>query len=1238
MLETMLAELAAGEGADLLVSAGSNIVTKCKDDHHWKKVFVNAGKFFIEHERYAEQIFDDISLVLSKENMLELAKALKHEDGYSIKNKLLDKLIELMDGYDIPHDIAKSYANGFLYTILEQLREIEPQKYEHYFQQDWRDEQNAFLATISEKIDRVNHELQKYHEQKIEIYSADEMDIRLREKTANPKIGISFFDVDDDTFKKSFDIHRYDNSVYVKGKCSEEVLYCVLNELWALKDERAIFIVERYEDWERLRQVSSTGNIYIPRFYRDEIVSIDGNTNIFIYSENMPVFSHNVITLRPRTHATISHALCRAGMDINEANRLVAETHGLYIPMKKKIFNGAYMKTPGWIAGISDRIKKTCLLVGQWTEADGDKAIIENLSGYKYEEFLEHILPYTVGEEPFLHVIHDNQMISYYLASVENTWDYMSVSTDDILWKKFSDIFIEVLNESEKLFLYSAEEKILAQFKGEKLFWSATIRSGMVRTLIMKAFYRNDENCQYVLDELVEKLFSFVSNVEQWKYISAFFPDLCEVSPKSILKRMEAEISEPTGLMSLFENQSGDILFGKNEYINILWGIEELLTQKEYVSGAFRWLLCLDNLSYEYKSNCPKDIFRKLFCAWYSFSAFQSAKEKIDAAELAMDLDQNAWDHIYNALPGNHNSIVGELYKPKYRKHSTATSVTIADVNTIAMAYLKILLRHMDFSTDRWEKLLKFSVNLSEQPRQEVFERLLYEVSQMSDAEIICVKDTIRGIIYRHRYFVSADWAINDDKILCYEELLEEIHAIKPEYEYAYLFQPGFNFPLLHPVPYDQEGKRNENEKKSERLRQEKMEEFQLGNYNLELLVQICSKHDRNSLGRALAIYWSKSEFDFSIYKMLIENQKSGEMALDYLQSVNVFDKTVFTTCLDEAKKQECGNNLIMRLYRIEAERTLELPLISEAEENIKQLFWRDFRVYINGYEDWALLECKKYGTLQSYLELLYEVNSRNSLKVEALFEHLIGIEKLSRSQDFQMIEFYLENLLFPIQETYMDNSEKCMQIAMLEMVFFNVLDWSKMKCFQKSIKQSPEIFAEMVSIIFKHQGENEIVRSEVDDTYRSNIYSLYNKAEFCPVEENGIVDLNELKIWIEKLKLLLENSKQSDIYGYLLGRLFSYSPVGEDGHEPCEAVRFIIERDADESMINEYMISTFNKRGIHTPDAGRSEHQIAERFRVNADYLCVKYPKTANIYYSLSQQYEYYSRKERERAENGWY
>ena len=34
MLEAMLIDLVAGEGADLLVSADGNIVTKCKDANH----------------------------------------------------------------------------------------------------------------------------------------------------------------------------------------------------------------------------------------------------------------------------------------------------------------------------------------------------------------------------------------------------------------------------------------------------------------------------------------------------------------------------------------------------------------------------------------------------------------------------------------------------------------------------------------------------------------------------------------------------------------------------------------------------------------------------------------------------------------------------------------------------------------------------------------------------------------------------------------------------------------------------------------------------------------------------------------------------------------------------------------------------------------------------------------------------------------------------------------------------
>ena len=100
----------------------------------------------------------------------------------------------------------------------------------------------------------------------------------------------------------------------------------------------------------------------------------------------------------------------------------------------------------------------------------------------------------------------------YFLARVENTWDYMTIAVEEPMWKTFTENFVEVLNESEGLFTYSTEERMAAQFKEEKLFWSQEIRNGMLRTLIMKAYYRKDEECQRALDELVGQILGYVKD------------------------------------------------------------------------------------------------------------------------------------------------------------------------------------------------------------------------------------------------------------------------------------------------------------------------------------------------------------------------------------------------------------------------------------------------------------------------------------------------------------------------------------------------------------------------------------------------------------------------------------------------------------------------------------------------------------------------------------------------------
>ena len=701
---------------------------------------------------------------------------------------------------------------------------VAPDKYDRAYQAEWKAEQEESFKELAEKFERLRNELQIYQSRQLEILSADAIDLDIRRQTTDPKIGFDFFNVDDDTFREALESKKNDEVIAIKARCKEEAIYCTINELWMQGENRPIFIVKNEEDWKSLLQIKDAGNIYIPWFYSNQIVAIPNNTNIFVFTERVPSFIKGEITLRPRTYSTISASLQRAGMGINEANKLVSETHGLFIPLKKKLFNGAYLKEPRWLNGLHRNIKETALLIGQWTDCDGDKAVIESLSGIKYQDFISEIKEYAKDEDPFIHIVDINSTKEYYLASAENAWDYIDVDNDSEIWNKFKDALFEVINEAEKLFTYSSQEKLVAQFKGEKFFWSAVIRKGMLRSLIMKAYYKKDNNCQVQLDSLVSKILEYIQTSEQWHYISNFFVDLCEVSPNSVLNKLEEEQINPTGLMELFENQSSDFLFGRNDYIEILWGVEEFLVQREYASRAYAWLLYLDNLSFEYKSNSPKDIFGKLLCTWHNFSAFSKSNDKIEIAAKALAKDKNAWDHIFGALPTGHASIFGDLHAPKYRNH------------------------------------------------------------------------------------------------------------------------------------------------------------------------------------------------------------------------------------------------------------------------------------------------------------------------VE----------------------------------------------------------------------------------------EDTITRKEM--------------AKFCPCEENGTVSYDEIKVWVDKLIRILDSNHQKEMFGYVLGRLFAYAPKTADGHYPCEAVCQIIEEYGDESLLSEYRCELFNKRGIFSPSAGRAEKDIAEGYKDNADFLSIKYPKTADVFFKMSQRYVYDSDLERRRAENGYF
>ena len=91
MLEQLCAaivSLGSSEAQNLLTSVGENVGKKFKESYVWKKLLVDTGEFFIKNEQEEKLFFNDLELVLSKENLSEIAKNLKAEEGYVLKQKL----------------------------------------------------------------------------------------------------------------------------------------------------------------------------------------------------------------------------------------------------------------------------------------------------------------------------------------------------------------------------------------------------------------------------------------------------------------------------------------------------------------------------------------------------------------------------------------------------------------------------------------------------------------------------------------------------------------------------------------------------------------------------------------------------------------------------------------------------------------------------------------------------------------------------------------------------------------------------------------------------------------------------------------------------------------------------------------------------------------------------------------------------------------------------------------------
>ena len=1163
--------------------------------NNWKTLFVDSGEAVIKLSEKENAFVEDLRLVFSKDNMKKLARKTENSSGIDFPTVLHDELAELLHKYEVDEIQAESYIHHFIDAILQYIEENDPNKRLSIYLSEWREKEAVQLKKIQLEISEVKKLLQNSNRIDDSVLNIQGINALLKQQS-NFNLDLSFFELDDDFFKEKLqmDISLNKTLIYIEGKSKEETLYRILNE-----------INQQYPD-----------------------------KNIFIYNEEEGCNKKDKRILRRRTRNNLIDSLKKIGVPTDTAYQWIDHTHGIYSALKTRIMNcPPAPKKPIWANEIRDEVL-AALLLGKWTEAEGDQIEFKTLTGKKYSNCMKTIKQYEHIEQPLIinTEIHSNRIIQ--IACIEDAWVTLSPYIDEDLKKRFFETFISVMKRPDPAQPSLSEEfKALKEGKRNSSL-SGTLKKGMLRTLILFSCLSENKQDEWLVKAAVRQILDSITDLSGWQYISNYITDLCEAAPDIVLERLENELNDSTGMLELFPNAG---------YYNILCAIEQLIQQEKHVIQATNWLWKMDSKNFDYSnSNSPKDILQIVFCAWINLTPL-TCDRKIEMAKQAITLYPNAWDIICSRLPKNGNSVISCLCSTQFRELVNEKPISQKEIYNTYISYLNLCIDNAGHNALRFCNLLKELTYFDKKIQEEKLDHFDIILNEFNDQEKYTIKFKLRTIIYNHRRFSGSNWAISNELITLYETAYNKITISDEAYDYLYLFCPEYNFPLLHPIPYSTEENTNNaydlEEKQIDAEIKSKTEEYRDLSLSISHLIEIASKtKECERLGYVLAHYFDNNTYNEETYECLLKSTLPLSHQIDcYVRTVVGNDLSTLQKILDKTKELTSNPHIIAIVISNQLVDTVEQCLIFKESEETKKEFWSNnllFSISANinpAVIKAALEECLVHGTVKVYIEFLFLCIK--SLTPEEIYDYFIKVGSFQNGNTDTLSGWYIEQLLNLLHEHFINDQEKAYQIAKTEWFFGNIINWEQMKCMQQYIKTDPHIYAYMINVLYRkdHEGKDNIHNNK----YSSSMYGRFYNIHFCPAEKNGIVLYDELKKWVNDYIEILKAQDQYSLWDTTIGDLLPYSPIDEDGYMPCKAVRQLIEEYHTKKMHTAYYITELNKRGVYTASGGKAEKQLAQKYKDNANMIRTSYPWTAQIYDDLSENYEDMSIQERKNAED---
>lgn len=947
------------------------------------------------------------------------------------------------------------------------------------------------------------------------------------------------------------------------------------------------------------------------------------------------------IELPPHDHLALRDSLAAAGVPPDSLDRYVRAGTKSLEALRRVATRFGQRDPDDWARDLAHRAVRRAWLAGGWNQSrSGDDEVLSGLCEAELDSLDERLREAIRRPDPLFTRVG----ATWAVASPHDSWRTARrlVTEGDLdALERAVQIVLGAVDPRLEL---PAEDRWAAAMHGKAPVHSSNLRKGLARTIALLGARGDDvrlaggRSAREWAERVALSLFTRANEDETaqlWTSISGVLPLLAEAAPDALLRAIsEATHGEDPLAKRLFQD-TDDRWNVSSPHSGLLWAIEVIAWSEKHMAYAAETLAALAEIDPGGRlSNRPSASLLAIFRPW-SPQTSASLDARIQTLEsLARRHPDASWDLLLSLFPSN-SEFGMQSQTPEFRDWATETApATRADLLTTVEAAGSLVLEFAKADPSRWKEIVPKFDRLPPDVRTEAIDGMsTLSAHELTADQSNALWEALNGYVRHHREYADAAWSLSEDWLGQLAEVAQTLTPAKPADVNRWLFEdwhPDIGVPADDLSTYDA----SLGERREAAIAQVLADDGLVGVRRLAVSVELPW-----AVGSALAA--TTDSVDVEVIGDLGSEDRAA------VQFAEGFARRRLRGSIDDIRRwvdHFDGRPLLQsRLLQFAEDVSTAWDALRDYDEAVGNAYWSEFSPYGRGADfphiNEAIQNLLAHGRAAIAVDALSMYAARHEDEVD---ENLVtqALQEFGTRDDPEarsVSAYDISRLLGFLKKRGVDE----VRIALLEWRYLPLLQHdAEMPALQRLLANDPRTFVQMIELVFKPasaRNEERVERSSSDSALASNAFRLLREWKVVPgTNEDGVVEAEGLRTWLDTARQLLEEADRSEIGELQIGEVFAHSPEDSDGTFPSLPVRDVLEEAPDERLARGFSIGVYNKRGVTSrgmTEGGQQEYDLADKYAAWAEAVQASHPRTAATLRDLAESYREEGRRNDEEA-----